>query len=352
MRSQSRLGRKQKLRALAVAFAASVASSLIASTGSALAQGQDACASVDLTKAPAQPVVIRYGLTGGGEEPLALLWADKASYPNNGRFYDLQAVEYRPTDRVAAFQAGQLDAGTMSFPALVAAARRGIEAKAVATLVEVNEKDNEGAFVALAGGDVGSVKDLEGKRVGYYGPNTISEYWVKSAMQKAGLDPSNVSFLALPPPAQEQALRNKQIDVAWLARQFLARARKTGGVDAILTPHQATGADQPSLLVFFSPGFVEKNPQAYCAWRADFQQALKTWVADPTPLFQKLIDAKYLTPAAAHAGPDGGRRAGGTISLGELDATQQDMVKSGFMKQAAVVPAGDMVLPGYGLIEK
>lgn len=335
------------LRGLALALA----TTMLALPGMAHAQAEDACAAVDLSTPPAAPVPIRYGLTGGGEEPLALLWADRASYPNNGLFYDIQPTLFAPTDRIAAFQAGQLDAGTISLPAQAAAVFRGINAMLVATLIEVSDNDNQGAFVVLSGGDIGSVDDLEGRRVGYYGPNTISEYWVRSAMNRAGLDMRNVSFVALPPPAQEQALRNRQIDVAWLARQFLARATAAGGVDVLMTPHQAVGGNfQPSLQVFFSPAFVEANPQAYCAWRADFQMALENWANDRASLYPALVEAGYVTPASANAGPDGGRAAGGMVSISQLDATIADMVEVGFMRANIARPATELVLHGWGLI--
>ncbi len=299
---------------------------------------------------PAKAPVIRYGVTGSGEEPLALLWADKASYPNNGRHYVIEPMEFAPTDRMTALQAGQLDAGTISFPSLLAAAQAGIEARAVATLVQVNKEDNEGAFVAMSDSGIRSIKDFKGKRVGYYGPNTISEFWVKSALARAGMGPRDVSFVALPPPAQEQALRNKQIDVAWLARQFLHKAKETGGIQTLMTPFEAVNANQPSLLIMFSPKFVQANPQAYCAWRADYQKALQNWTAQRTALYPKLIAAKYLTPFAANAGPDGGRVADGSMSLAELNATVQDMVNARFMPSSLARPAIELVLPGYALL--
>ncbi len=143
-------------------------------TGGALAQVKDACSAADLSTPPSKPVEIRYGLTGGGEQPLALLWADKSAYPNNGKFYDLKATRYRPTDRMAAFQAGQLDAGTISLPGLITAVHVGMDARAVASLVQVNKIDNEGSFVSLSSGGIRTVKDFGGKRVGYYGPNTAA----------------------------------------------------------------------------------------------------------------------------------------------------------------------------------
>lgn len=321
-------------------------------SGPIWAQGstRDLCVGLKPTALPGKPVPIRYGVTGSGEEPLALLWADKASYPGHGKLYSLEPLEFAPTDRMTALQAGQLDAGTISFPALVSAVHAGIEARAVATLVQVNKEDNEGAFVALADSGIRSIKDFKGKRVGYYGPNTISEFWVKSALVRSGMGPRDVSFVSLPPPAQEQALRNKQIDVAWLARQFLHKARDSGGIQVLLTPFEAVNAQQPSLLIMFSPKFVQAHPQAYCAWRADYQRALQNWTAQRETLIQKLIQAKYLTPFAANAGPDGGRVPDGSMSLQELNATVADMVASKFLPPAMQRPATELVLPGYALL--
>ena len=84
---------------------------------------EDLCSKVSLAATPAQPVKIRYGLTGGGEEPLALLWADKERYPNQGRFYALEPQLFSANDRMTAVQAGQLDAGSISLTALITSVR-------------------------------------------------------------------------------------------------------------------------------------------------------------------------------------------------------------------------------------
>ena len=84
----------------------------------AMAQGAgDLCSKFSFAKPPAHAVKIRYGLTGGGEEPLALLWADKTKYPNHGRFYDLEPQVFAANDRMTAVQAGQLEAGSISLTA-------------------------------------------------------------------------------------------------------------------------------------------------------------------------------------------------------------------------------------------
>lgn len=318
----------------------------------ARAQGsaaEDKCANVSFTTPPAQPVRIRYGLTGGGEEPLALLWADKESYPGNGRFYVLEPQKYASNDRMTAVQAGQIDAGSISLTALITGVRVGLDLRAVASIVETSEQDNQGAFVALSDSGIGTTTQFKNKRIGFYGPNTISEYWVKSALRRAGLNPAEARYVSLPPPAQEQALRNRQIDVAWLSRQFLAKAEKTGGVQVVLRPMQATGQAHPSTLVFFARQFVDAHPQAFCAWRNDYQKALQNWRGGRPELYAKLIAANYLTPAAADAGPDGGRADGGRISVGDIQSTIQDMVSAGFLPSARTVPAEELLMKGYAL---
>lgn len=309
----------------------------------------DQCSQFNLAQPPAQPVKIRYGLTGGGEEPLALLWADKEHYPNHGKFYALEPQLFAATDRMTAVQAGQLDAGSISLTALVTAVRVGLDLRAVASIVETNDVDNQGAFVVLQDKGVENAKQLKGKRIGFYGPNTISEYWIKSALHRVGLKTNDASYVSIPPPAQEQALRNGQIDVAWLSRQFLAQAQKTGGIDVILRPIEATQQAHPSTLVFFTQRFVAANPEAYCAWRADYLSAAATWQQDRDKLYAKLIAANYLTPSAADAGPDGGRSEGATINVNDVQATIDDMVESGFLPEARTVAAEALLFKGYAL---
>ena len=308
---------------------------------------EDRCAQFNFGNAPAQPVKIRYGLTGGGEEPVALLWADKAKYPNHGKFYLLEPQLFSANDRMTAVQSGQLEAGSISLTALVTGVRVGLDLRAVASVVETNDTDNQGAFVALQDSGITGTGQLKGKRIGFYGPNTISEYWIKSALRRAGVKAGEAQYVTLPPPAQEQALRNKQIDVAWLSRQFLAKAQKAGGIQVILRPMQATQQAHPSTLVFFTQKFVAANSEAYCAWRSDYQKALLDWKQDRASLYPKLIAANYLTPGAADAGADGGRADGGRINLQDVQATIKDMVDSGFLPAARTARAEELVLKGY-----
>ena len=310
---------------------------------------EDLCKNVSLATPPAQPVKIRYGLTGGGEEPLALLWADKEKYPRNGTFYALEPQLFSANDRMTALQAGQLDAGSISLTALVTSVRAGLDLRAVASIVETSETDNQGAFVVLKGSDIKSPAQFGNKRIGFYGPNTISEYWIKSALHRAGLKPTDAQYVTLPPPAQEQALRNKQIDVAWMARQFLARAQKAGHIEVLLRPIQATQQAHPSTLAFFTQRFVASHPQAYCAWRGDYQQAMEDWKQGRANLYPKLVAAKYLTPAAADAGPDGGRAEGGRINVADVQETIKDMVEARFLPAARTVPAPELLMKGYAL---
>ena len=250
---------------------------------------------------------------------------------------------------MTAVRAGQLDAGSISLTALVTAVRADFDLRAVASIVETNESDNQGAFVALKESAIRDLKQLKGKRVAFYGPNTISEYWLVSALRRAGLGRNDVTYVSLPPPAQEQALRNRQIDVAWLARQFLAKANEAGGIDIVMRPIQATGQAHPSTLAFFTRKFVAAHPEAFCAWRKDYQQALDDWKRNRESRYAVLVNASYLTPMAAKAGPDGGRSDGGKVNLQDVDKTLRDMVESGFLPSAKGMAAEGLLLQGFAL---
>src|SRR5690606_8848049 len=130
----------------------------------------------------------------------------------------------------------------------------------------------------------------------------------------------------------------------------LARANAQGGLDMLMRPMQATEQAHPSTLVFFTQKFLKENPQAYCAWRKDYQQALSNWAQHRESLYPKLIEAKYVTPAAAKAGPDGGRSEGGKITLADIDATLEDMTASKFLPPGRPVKAADLIDAGYALV--
>lgn len=315
------------------------------------------CEDVDLSKAPAKPVTIRLGGGLATEEPQWALIADPDSVgaKHAGKWYVVEGKAYVPNDRLDAYQAGQLDAGTISPPQLIRAIAQGLDLRAIASLKREAEGGFNTQFVTLEDSGIEGPEDLEGKKIGILSPTTSTDYWAKSAVANAGLDPMrDVEYVSIPFPQQEEALRSGTIDVAVMVRPFYQQASAKGGLETVFTALTGPGIDQELILTWFDAKFVEENKGAVCAYRADLVQSLAAYKEDPAAVAQTAIDGGFL-PA-----PDGKTFAatedwvtpeGGAIDLDALDAMIDDMKKIKFISPAQDVPAEDLILEGYSIVQ-
>lgn len=314
------------------------------------------CDDVDLSSPPDEPVTIRLGHGAGTEDPLYVqfLAPDVTGAEHYGTWYEVEATEFSPPDRLAAYQAGDLDAGTVSAPQLFNAVGSGLDIAAVASIAVISA-DAEYAFPYLALDDSGidSIEDLEGATIGIIAPNTSTEYWAKAAVVEAGLDPDrDVTFASIPPPNAEQALRDGQTDVQFFAAPFFVQAQATGGVHEVFDALTGPGFDHELLDVFFDRTFIEQNPGAFCGWRADYVSAMAAYQADRPAFGEVMIAEGYEaapTVEAYASRPDTGRPEGGAIHLENVDQLIQSMKDVGFLPGELDVAAADLVMEGYSL---
>lgn len=176
-----------------------------------------------------------------------------------------QKVGLRPTFLVfaagapmmAAAESGSVDVsvpGTVPFTAGLA---QGVPWVAIG--IDVYGPGGEG-IVVRKGEGIHTIADLKGKRIGFFRAST-SQYGLFTALKENGLDPSQVSLLAMSPVEQVAAMRHKDIDAAevwepWMLKmvhqadgRILATENQfgvttTGGVFAVrrdwLKTHQET----------------------------------------------------------------------------------------------------------------
>ncbi|MGH9188224.1 MAG: ABC transporter substrate-binding protein, partial [Acidimicrobiales bacterium] len=315
-----------------------------ASDGAA-ARGATTCDEVDLTTPPDQPVTIRMGHGPSTEDPLYVQFLDPevAGAQYYGDWYTIEATQFEPPDRLAAYQAGDLDAGTISTPQLLTAAGSDIPIVAVASIAVVSEGGFAFPYLALDDSGIDSIEDLDGRSIGIIAPNTATEYWALSAVARAGLDPQrDVELVSVPPPSAEQTLRGGQVDVAMMTEAFAGPAEQAGGVHEVFDALTGPGFDHELLDVFFAPDFIADNPEAFCAWRADYQAAMASFLDDPTATGEVLIDNDYdaAPDAEAYAArPQPGREAEGRIDLANVDRLIDDMKATGFLPEDLPVTA-------------
>lgn len=345
----------------AVALAAALSMIGLAACGAAddgkAASLKGSCADVDLTKAPAKPVEIRLGGGVATEEAQWALVANPESVGAKyaGTFYTVKGKAYVPNDRLDAYQAGRLDAGTISPPQLLRAVAQGLDLRAVVSLKREAEGGFNTTYVTLEDSKIEGPKDLKGKKVGILAPTTSTEYWAQSAAARAGLDPQrDVKYVAIPFPQQEEALRNGTIDVAVLVQPFYTQAMAKGGLKPVFTALTGPEIDQELITTWFDAGFIAKHPEAFCAYRSDLVGALDAYTKNPAKVAQAAIDGGFLPAPSGEIfakAQDWVTPEGGEIDLGAMDDMVADMKKIGFISKAQAIPAEKLVVKGYSVVQ-
>lgn len=313
------------------------------------------CDTVDLSAAPAAPVNIRFGHGASTEEPLYLLAIDPEGVGSqyNGTHYTVELTEYTPPDRLTAYQAGAMDAGTISAPQLFTAVGSGLNIMAATSIATVSK---EGGFVypyAAVEGRYAPGDDLTGAVIGIIAPNTATEYWAKSAIAGMGLDPDrDVSFVPVPVPNSEQALRDGQVDIQFFTSSFWGRAQAAGGLTVVFDALDGPGFDHELLDIFFDRDFVEDNPVAYCAWRADYVASMAAFTNDRARFAEVLIAEGHDPAPTAEIfanRPDAGRSHDAAINVANVQALMDNMFEIGFLPAGLEVSAEDLVMEGFSL---
>lgn len=327
-------------------------------TGTDDATAASGCEGVDLSTPPDEPVAMSLGRGPSSEEPLYVLAADPelAGAEHANEWYGLEVTEYSPPDRLAAFQAGELVGGTTSTPQLFTAASSGVPLAAVASIANINDDGGYTyPFLTMPDSGIESPKDLEGTQIGIIAPNTATEYWAKSAVASAGLDPTrDAEYVAIPPPNAGQALASGQVDVMMLTRSFDQQVRDEHGAVEVFDALTGPGFDHEFLVLFLGTEFIDQNPEATCAFLSDYQTAMNNWIENPEPMAQLLVDEGLVgapTVEAFLSAPDDGRTDDAAINMDNLQQLIDSMEEVGFYEEPLGISAEDLVVPGVSLTE-
>jgi ABC-type nitrate/sulfonate/bicarbonate transport system substrate-binding protein len=253
-------------------------------------------------KAPAQPpglpVEIRVGHGFAAEENLWLMVARPELTPNQGKTYTLAFTAFRGNaDRLSAYEAGQIDAGTIAAPTAFFAAEQGLPMKLVASIVREanNPQYHNTTYLALAESGITSARDLRGKTIGIVDFKSATELWARAAVESAGLDPErDVKYVVVPFPAMGESLRTRRIDVGAFPNPFYAAEKTRGGVVEAFTAKTGVPFDEELLLLFMRPEFIGRNQEAVRAFLSDFVAATRWYLANLKEARQVLLDKRFV----------------------------------------------------------
>ncbi|MDR7523057.1 MAG: ABC transporter substrate-binding protein [Armatimonadota bacterium] len=290
--------------------------------------------------APGGPVEIRLGHGFAAEEQLWLMAARPDIAPNQGKAYTLKLVAFRASaDRLTAYEAGQLDGGTISGPTSLFAAEQGLPLKLVASVSREVPGGNwhNTTYLALADSGIRSPRDLRGKTIGIVDFKSATDLWARTAVASGGLDPNrDVQYVVVPFPAMGEALRARRIDVGTFPNPFYTVERSRGGVVEVFTSKTGVPFDEELILLFFRPEFVQRNEAAVRAFLRDFVAATRWYLSNPREARQALIDRRFvLTPAAIYLDmQDYYREPTARITVEALRRVQELHLKVGWQSRA------------------
>ncbi len=293
--------------------------------------------------APSGPLEIRLGHGFAAEEQFWLMVARPDITPNQGKVYTLKYTAFRASaDRLTAYEAGQIDGGTLPGPTALFAAEQGLPLKLVASICKEVPGGNwhNTTFLALADSGIRSAKDLKGKRVGIVDFKTATELWARAAIESAGLDSNrDVSYVIVPFPAMGEALRSRRIDVGAFPNPFLHLEKTRGGVVEVFTSKTGVPFEEELLMIFLRPEFVDKNRDAVKAFLRDFVVATRWYLANPREARQALIDKRFVNiPLSVYLEmQDYYRDPTARISTDFLRKAQELHIKLGWQKKSVDV---------------
>ena len=193
---------------------------------------------------------------------------------------------------MAQLQAGSLHFADSSIDNTLVARQRGLPIK----IVTGESSANPYSIVARAdlplpnakAGYPDAAKDLAGKKLGVFALGTGSELFFKYVLRGAGVDPAQVTFIAVgSAPTQFAALENKSIDAVIMTDpvQDLAEQGGTGKIivdmrTAGVGPKEITALSGTFQVKVASDDFIQKSPDVVRRYVEANRQTVE-WIQQP-----------------------------------------------------------------------
>ena len=286
----------------------------------------------------AAPLKIRLGIGGAAEDTLFLLLARSDLTPNQGKLYTVEHTRFEGTDkRFEAFEAGALDITVMNANGALFAAGEGIKFKFIASLSRESSKGAFTKYMVRDNSPIRSVADLKGKTVGINSLSSQSELAVRIVLEKSGVKTSDVRIVAIPFPAQAEALKSGLVDVGSFPQPFAAIVEHGGEVRTLFTSKDAVPYDEELVVMIAKEEFLQKNRAAAEAFLADLVRTTNYYMDNILQSRKALIAAKLvgIDPEIYFGMPDYFRDRGARVDIEALKRMQEMQVSAGFQKGRA-----------------
>lgn len=315
----------------------------------------ETCEDADLSSPPDEPVTMRIGHGRAAEEPFWLMTAAPDNTQYQGEWYEMELLPFRGTEeRLQAYQAGELDAVAISPQAQIRGQATGaLELYAIGTVMREAEPDAfSTSFVALEDSGITSMEDLSGASIAVVDIGSQLDFLARAGVRQGGGDSdSDADYIVFPFPAQEEALRGGQIDVAGLPEPFYTLAMNSGGVVDVFDAADITDFAYDLLTISFDRGFVESNLGAVCAWAADYEASMEYYRENTEEARSQLVGSQFVElPEEVYLETgDYARPEGGVVDTEGMQQMLDQMIEFDILTEEDRVDPEELVLPGVSL---
>jgi NitT/TauT family transport system substrate-binding protein len=155
-------------------------------------------------------------------------------------------------ESIKALNAGQLDANSQTLNDTISSVAGG--ANLAIVLVNDNSTGNDQIIVREG---INSIADLKGKKVAAE-EGTVDHFLLLMGMEKAGLKPSDITFVPLETGKAAAAFVAGQVDAVGVFAPFTTQALKRSGSKVLFTSKEFLGAIPDHLV--FDRKFIEEHP--------------------------------------------------------------------------------------------
>ena len=201
---------------------------------------------------------------------------------------------------VPAVLAGEDQIGFSNVVSLLTAKEKGVPLVAVAggSSSTGDPAKDFNAVVVAKSSKLQGAKDLVGKKVAINSLNNIGDTTVKTAVEKAGGDPSGVKFVEMPFPDMPAQLAAGKIDAAWVSEPFRSAVLAQGG-RALFDSLTETYSGLQVATYFTSQQLKAKDPELVEAFVAAINESLEYASAHPDEARAVLSTYTKITPEIA-----------------------------------------------------
>lgn len=208
----------------------------------------------------------------------------------DGLDYQIQWREFpNAAPLLEALRAGHLDGGLVGEAPLTFAAAAGLEAKAIQAASYLGN-----ALIIGGNAGIASVADLKGKKIAAV-KGSSGQALALNALARAGLKPSDVTFVNTTPSEATLALSNGSVDAVATWEPYVSFAVQQSGAKIL-----ADGKDYPSLNYLVAANTALQSRRAELEdFAARLAQARVWGAAHPEPYAQAIASLLKLPQAVA-----------------------------------------------------